>query len=454
LHAKVPSLGDFVRAALETFRDGTDVLVVSVPAPLAPLEALLEANPLEDALLFEPQEGPAFAAVGALVSLTGRGDGRVEQIRRSAEDLFSKLDHVSAADDGVPAPRCFGGLSFQPGGASAPPWTDFGDARFILPRIRYARTAERAWLSLAATREEASTDARRRHLVGSVEGALAVLRAAAHGERNPNRPPPRVLERRETSETDFRDLVETARSRVAGGELEKVVVARRTELTFVSPPDPVTVIAELRETSAHCTRFSFRFGRTTFLGASPERLVRRTGLDVDTEALAGTNRPGDPARAVELLQSPKERAEHAPVVREIVNVLEPLSSALSYPKSPEVRSFRHMFHLRTPIHARLARPLHVLDLALRLHPTPAVGGVPAKEALGFIVQHEPSSPVGWFDGSGDGEFVVALRSGAFVGDRAYLYAGGGIVRDSDPASEYEETRLKLAALCTALRVLQ
>ena len=253
-------------------------------------------------------------------------------------------------------------------------------------------------------------------------------------------------------------MVETARARVARAELEKVVVARRTVLTFDTPPDPVAVLGELTYASAHCTRFSFRFGRTTFLGATPERLIRKTGLDIDTEALAGSNRPGDPARSIELLESPKERAEHAPVVREIREKPLSLCETLEYPPSPEVRSLRHVLHLRTPIRGRLSNPVHVLDLALRLHPTPAVGGVPAQEAMRFIVEHEPAergwyaSPVGWFDAEGDGELAVALRSGAFVADKAYLYAGGGIVEDSDPASEYEETRLKLAALCTALHV--
>jgi isochorismate synthase len=455
------SVVDLVRGALESMREDAAFVVVSVPAPLAPLETLLDTSPTEEAILWEPAEGPSFAALGAVETLVGSGTPRSEQIRRAADALWSKLQTVNGGDDAVPAARFFGGFSFQAGGAAAEPWLDFGDARFVLPRLCYARVGERAWLSLAARKEEATSDVRRRSLIALVEGALAALRTASLvGERRPHRASPRVTDRRETSEADFRDLVETARARVADGELEKVVVARCTVLTFDAPPDPVAVIAELTQAAAHCTRFSFRFGRTTFLGATPERLIRKTGLELDTEALAGSNRPGDPARSVELLESPKERAEHAPVVREIVRNLSPLCETLDYPAAPEVRSLRHVLHLRTPIRGRLSRPVHVLHLALRLHPTPAVGGVPAKEAMRFIVEHEPAlrgwyaSPVGWFDATGDGELAVALRSGAFIGDKAYLYAGGGIMQDSDPASEYEETRLKLAALCAALHVAQ
>lgn len=265
----------------------------------------------------------------------------------------------------------------------------------------------------------------------------------------------RVVTRSEASADEWQALVEAVRGRIVRGDVEKVVLARCSELVFDSAPDPAEVLSELVTSSEHCTRFAFRQGRATFLGASPERLVRRTGLAVDTEALAGSNRPD---RATELLESAKEHAEHAPVLREIVKNLAPLCAELDYPRVPEVRALRHLLHLRTPIRGRLLSPMHVLELVERLHPTPAVGGTPAAEAVRLILESEPSArgwyaaPIGWFGPDGDGEFAVALRSGMLVGERAYLYAGGGIVRDSDPAAEYAETRLKLAALSTALRV--
>jgi isochorismate synthase EntC len=115
-----------------------------------------------------------------------------------------------------------------------------------------------------------------------------------------------------------------------------------------------------------------------------------------------------------------------------------------------------VLHLRTPVLAELREPHHVLELVERLHPTPAVGGVPRTEALAWIAEHERrprgwyAGPVGWFDAAGDGEFSVALRSGLLLGSTAHLYAGGGIVADSDAAGELAETQLKLAALLDAL----
>ncbi len=220
------------------------------------------------------------------------------------------------------------------------------------------------------------------------------------------------------------------------------------------------VVTELGRSATHCTRFAFRFGRSTFLGATPERLIRRKGPELATEALAGTSRVGDASSAAEMMNSPKEREEHELVVRQIVETLSPVCESLEHPRSPEVRVLPHLVHLTTPIRGRLHRPVHVLELVERLHPTPAVGGVPTSGAVQFIRAEEPAergwyaSPIGWFDAKGDGEFAVGLRSGAIVDNRAYLYAGSGIVRDSDPASEYAETRLKLETLCAALHVVQ
>ena len=332
----------------------------------------------------------------------------------------------------------------------------------MLPRFRYAKQGEHAWLSVAARGNELASDATLGTLVATAENYWAALRSASLRGSVPRRRTTTraVVDRVEIGEPEWRHLVQTIVDRIAEREFEKIVIARRTALSFDGAVDVLDVISELAKSSEHCTRFAFRFGRGTFLGATPERLVRRTGLELATEALAGTSRLGDATRATEMMESPKEREEHELVVREIVSSLSPVCATLDHPAMPEIRVLPHLLHLTTPIRGRLTRPVHILSLVERLHPTPAVGGVPTRDAVRFITSHEPAergwyaSPIGWFDAEGDGEFAVGLRSGAFVGNRAYLYAGGGIVRDSDPASEYAETRLKLQTLCAALHVAQ
>jgi isochorismate synthase EntC len=177
---------------------------------------------------------------------------------------------------------------------------------------------------------------------------------------------------------------------------------------------------------------------------------------VRTEALAGTA-PTSEADAEQILRdSEKDLEEHVLVVREVERRLRALASTVERPERPAIRRLPNVLHLCTPISAELDHDLHVLDVAALLHPTPAVGGVPRESAIDWILTHENtprgwySGPVGWLDSAGDGELSVALRSGLLVGDRAYVWAGGGIVRDSKPRAEYEEAALKLTAFLDAL----
>jgi isochorismate synthase len=446
---------EFVERVLIAPREAGALLVVTVPAPLAPLETLFEMAPQEDAILWDAPDAIGFAGIGAAVTVKGGGHARFAEVEQRADAVWPLLEERTLGDDAPPS-RFFGGFSFEAGWATTEPWASFGDARFVLPRLRYARLRDKAWLTLALRADSAPIG----ETLAELEAALGALREA--GARAPARSAlePRALAGQAgMSEEEWRGLVEAIRARIASGDFEKVVAARRTSLSFLSPVDPKEVLTELAASQPTCTRFAFRFDGVTFLGATPERLVRRAGLSIDTEALAGSNRTGDAGRQ-ELLASSKDRAEHEPVLREIVKNLSPVCDALEYPDAPEVRTLRHVLHLRTPVRGRLKAPIHVLDLVERLHPTPAVGGTPTPEARRFIVEHEPvergwyASPVGSFDASGNGEFAVALRSGTVDGTRAFLFAGGGIVQDSNPESEFAETRMKFAALLAALRVVE
>ena len=197
-----------------------------------------------------------------------------------------------------------------------------------------------------------------------------------------------------------------------------------------------------------------RVAGSTFLGATPERLVAITDGRVQTTALAGTAPRGDR----EALQSSlKDAEEHALVVDAIAAALEPFVVEVEKPDEPRVQVLTDVLHLETPIAGTLARPAHLLEVAAALHPTPAVGGVPQEAAIAHILAHEPprgwyAAPFGTFDRHGEGELVVAIRSGVLRGDRAWAWAGGGIVRDSDPEAEYQETLNKAAGWLAALNL--
>jgi salicylate biosynthesis isochorismate synthase len=450
--AESERLRELARAALERRSDST-LTIVSVQAPLVPVEELLRLR-AGDAVLWAPPEGYQLAGLGAAREITAQGAERFGDVRRAAAELWRG---VCASKQDAPPPRLFGGFAFQPRRAAGAPWSGFGEARFVLPRIGYVRDERRAWLSLAVGPTDLGSEVWRARFGELDRLRSELVRRAEQGAADGAQegvPRVRALEERPLAE--WVALVEAIRAEIAAGRFEKIVAARRATLWLDPPPDPVRVLGRLRLLAATSTRFAVRRGTACFLGATPERLLARRGLAVETEALAGSIRAGDPARARELLESAKERGEHAFVVRGLIESLGPLAAGIQHPEAPVVRELRHVYHLCTPVRASLREPHHVLELIERVHPTPAVGGLPSRAALEWIFEHEPdergwyAGPVGWFDAEGDGEFAVALRSGVLDGERAHLYAGAGIVRASDARSEWTETRLKLASLVGGL----
>jgi isochorismate synthase len=239
------------------------------------------------------------------------------------------------------------------------------------------------------------------------------------------------------------------------------VLSREVSLEADAEIDITGVLRRLEVSAPESTIFAISRGSRTFLGATPERLVSLHGRQLRTMAMAGsTPRADDPetdaALAAALLASDKEREEHAVVVAMIREALAPLVEDLSIASRPEVVRLPYVQHLVTPVSGRLRDEADVLKLVERLHPTPAVGGMPRDLALELIAEEEThergwyAGPLGWIDRHGDGEFVVALRSGVVSGREATLFAGCGIVADSDPEREWEESATKLSALGSAL----
>ena len=158
------------------------------------------------------------------------------------------------------------------------------------------------------------------------------------------------------------------------------------------------------------------------------------------------------------LNDPKERHEHALVVETLRERLEPLTSELSVPDEPQILKLSNVLHLHTPIEGRLKAKSGVLPVIEKLHPTPAMGGKPRDLALDFIRKAEPvprgwyAAPIGWIDSDLDGTFGVAIRSAVSQDKRVWLYAGVGIVADSQPQREWDETALKFRPMLGALGI--
>ena len=262
---------------------------------------------------------------------------------------------------------------------------------------------------------------------------------------------------------DYAKAVATAVERIRAGELRKVVLARTIEVEAGRHLDPLQLAQRLRAVDPDAYTFIVPTPNGVMVGASPELLVSRRGLRVRSNPLAGSApRSGDPdedrANADALVASSKDREEHAIVVEAVADALLPFCATLEHDPEPVLLSTANVWHLSTRFDGTLREPApNALELVAALHPTPAVCGTPREVANALIRELEPfdrgcyAGPVGWMDANGDGEWAIALRCAELRGTQATLYAGAGIVADSVPEGEVEETERKFRAFLDSLR---
>jgi salicylate biosynthesis isochorismate synthase/menaquinone-specific isochorismate synthase len=400
----------------------------------------------------QPDRGFALAGLGSVAEAVSRGSRRFDELSREC----ARIGRARLADEPeeVPAgagPVWVGGFAFDDSGAGSPQWSSFPPALMVLPALSLARVDGVTYLTLNALAGSAVEDSARR-LSGLHDAQLPLLDPHPSGEPTIRSvaPPGR-----------YEEAVEAAVERIRAGDLEKIVLAREVTVDAPSAHDPAALFGVLRELFPSCFCFCVGSPEGAFIGASPELLVRRRGATAATVALAGsTRRSADPAiddhLGEQLLRSAKDRSEHEIVARRIARTLRRRAVWVHAEADPVLIKVANIQHLATPIHAQLADPVSAIELAGMLHPTPAVGAEPREPGLASIGELEQldrgwyAGPVGWMDAAEDGEFCVALRSALLRDRTAHLYAGGGIVADSDPSAELAETEIKLGALLPLL----
>jgi menaquinone-specific isochorismate synthase len=266
---------------------------------------------------------------------------------------------------------------------------------------------------------------------------------------------------KERNEHHFKIAVQSALTAIQTGQLRKIVLSHPLDLISPVPFKIIESLQNLRHNYPNCYLFAIANDRGHhFIGASPERAISLRDRQLITDALAGSAPRGKTRRedrvfAQQLLKSEKDRREHQAVKEFILQCFAELN--LPVRRSPlQVLQLDNIQHLHTQISARIPLTLHPLDIIAKLHPTPAVAGVPTHTACDRIRRYENfdralyAAPLGWIDTRGNSEFIVGIRSAAIFGDRARLYAGAGIVAGSDPEAELAEVRLKLQAMRQAL----
>jgi isochorismate synthase len=374
---------------------------------------------------FARGDGLLFVRDG--VGLAGRGVA----VRASVDEVMDTLAAIER-DDTVrqpgSGPVAVGCLPFRPGAA----------AELIIPAVTIGKGPDGArWITVI---DDAEVDLTEPDTPRAAAGSFHV----------------RPL----TPVDTYLAAVTAARDAVRADRLTKAVIARDILVESDQPIDVHGVLLRLRASFGS----SYRYSIDGFVGASPELLISVHDDIVRSHPLAGTTpRSGDPATdarlAAALIASTKDQIEHRVVIDVINDTLLPYCSYLDWEAEPSIVTVANVQHLGTYLEGRLSQPRpHVLELARELSPTPALGGHPRDEALALIDEIEGfergryGGAVGWTDAEGNGTWAVAIRCAEFSPDRtrARLFAGGGIVADSDPLSELGETQAKLQAMLSAI----
>jgi salicylate biosynthesis isochorismate synthase/menaquinone-specific isochorismate synthase len=454
-----------IQRALRRARRERRSVIASVTEPVdAALDlsaAVLAARRADDHFfcLEQPdRERTTLAGLGQAAVVETSGDGRFRAAADACRDLARGAEAADGAGDPPGAgPVWVGGFAFAPAGGAAPEWASLAPGQLVLPELSLARKGDEARLTVTAVVQGDE----------SVEGVLERMRervASLEPAAMPLFDPDPVESARVAAAAPpehFESAVARAVEHIRAGEIEKVVLAREVRVHAPAAIDPAPLFDGLRASFPACYCYLVGTPELSFIGASPELLVRRDGARAQTVALAGTTRrSADPSvddlLGEQLLNGTKNREEQAIVARRIERTLRPVSVWVAAADEPVLVKVQNVQHLATPIRAQLADPVPCLELAGMLHPTPAVGGEPREDVYRLIPALEGldrgwyAGTVGWTDLSEDGEFCVSIRCALVRGSVAHLYAGNGIVRDSDPADELAETEVKLQALLPLL----
>ncbi|GLW66382.1 isochorismate synthase [Actinomadura rubrobrunea] len=408
-----------------TAPDRLDVRTVEIDDP----GDLISRLPHSSALAWV-RHGEGLVGWGEAARLTvPAGPGRFAAVQGLLDELFGS----ARVDDplGVPGsgPVAFGSFAFDPAS---------GDSVVIVPRHVVGRRGGRAWLTT----------------IGDAPGPATRTMELAEP---PAAPSQLSWSDGALSAPAWQRAVAAAVEHIRAGRLGKVVLARDLYAQASEPIDARVLLARLAERFPAC----YTFACGGLVGATPELLIRRTGDAVESLVLAGTAARGatpaeDAERAARLQASAKDRQEHSYAAQMVREALAPLCAQLTVPSEPQVLTLPNVLHLASPVRGLLHDERSVLDVVEALHPTPAVCGTPTDRALELIGRLEGmdrgryAGPVGWVDARGDGEWGIALRCAQLDGTRARLFAGCGIVADSDPEAELAEAQSKFRVMQYAL----
>ncbi|TGB02163.1 isochorismate synthase [Halobacillus salinus] len=459
LHTRVPHIEEIIGEAIKKAKQSDQPQLVSVVDRIDytdPYSFLYAGQGIDQHRLFwkSAEEPFTLVGVGAVTRMTSTDQNRFTQLQAEWNSLIDgaiTYDEFGQKGTGIVS---MGGFSFDPEEKNERPWESFEESRLTVPAFLLTNHGYQSYLT--SNFMIYPEDHQKQIIREWKDNWDELLDTQDFQFQLPVRSGEKEIDPEEWKESVLQATVDIKR-----GVLEKVVLARELQVKFEQPVQLEAVLKALAETQTNSYIFSFESNGEHFIGATPERLAKLEQQQLISTCLAGTIPRGhteeeDRKLGQELLYDPKNRQEHQFVVEMIKEAVEACSHDVQIPKAPVIYPLRNLQHLYTPVSATLDPGYTLLDVIERLHPTPALGGLPQKKSVEYIREYESlnrgwyAGPVGWMDDRNNGEFAVAIRSALLQGDKASLFAGCGVVEDSDPIAEYEETAVKLQPMLSVL----
>ncbi len=420
---------------------GTALGIIRYELPIDPINILYWLhNQKANTKIYWSGRDEEFELGGVGVADHIKGDGPIDH-----QHIFGQMRGRLSEDN--PNLRYYGGMSFDSSNQSKE-WEEFASYQFTVPQFEIVRTKDETVFAFNIMVDNISAE--------NIENILHELEKLDFSSETTYRTPPKVLSRTDLpNRKEWEDVFSNIEDRLKDGAYAKVVLARKSSFDFDVAIRPNALMKHLKDRTPNSFHFCFQpCADTAFLGATPERLYKREGRKVKSEAIAGTrprgkNQDEDLGLENQLLKSDKDAREHGYVVNTIHATLSNFCEVLKSDKTFCLRKLRGTQHLTTSFEGVLNSDIEDDRILRLLHPTPAVGGYPTRVAIDQIKESEPFNR-GWYAGPvgcvgyDSAEFAVAIRSGLIKGNHLSLYAGAGIVAGSTCESEWNEIENKIS----------
>lgn len=440
----------------DKYRYITLQISVSEPIPLLPV------NMDQSFFLTKPHNKNSLLGLGALLTFHSQGDKRFKSIKANYANLLG-----SWKADKNTLPIAFMAFAFDENDPMTENWQVFPNTSLTVPVILIEQNGLAQNLFVNIELKKTSLDNTFKHIKELLEHYLELTQQSVKMSHEAAR----FTVNQSHSLTDqdaWQTLSHNAITQIQSGKFDKLVTSRQYSLQTKNVLPKRALVAKLIKHYPTCTIFSYQLSGTYIISASPERLVSLQHPEVQSDAIGGTILRNDrtllplPFKQ-SILPTPSESSldqkllkEHAFITQDIYHRLAPLCSTLKMPVSPFLMKLQNLFHLESTIQGKLMSDYTLFDVIETLHPTPAIAGFPARQAKQWLLNNENyrrgwyTGAFGWIDGKQNGELAVMLRCALIKDKQVDLFAGAGLVAESDPEIEWQETELKMQTILEML----